>query len=284
MDRRERYLKHGVHRVGGLSISLDKFGARYISSLDAIQEAVGEAGALAEIGVYEGKLCILLALCARAGESCLAIDVFEDQHLNIDHSGYGNKVKFLHNMQKWAPAADLKIVQKSSLEMLPEEIIEICGRVRLASIDGSHTEECALNDLRLIEAVLTQRGVIMLDDCFNQAWPGVSSAIAKYLLSREGRLRPFAISSNKLYLALPEYTGFYRNEIMNRNAYYYEKSAHFLGYEVDIYGAFPYTLSLKRRVDELKCRVIEEVKRSPLGPYARGLRRFALRLLRSQRT
>ena len=58
MDRRERYLKHGVHRVGGLSISLDKFGARYISSLDAIQETVGETGAVAEIGVHQGKLCI----------------------------------------------------------------------------------------------------------------------------------------------------------------------------------------------------------------------------------
>jgi hypothetical protein len=157
MDRRERYLKHGVHCVDDW---LDKFGARYISSLDAIQEAVGETGAVPEIGVHEGKLCILLALCTRAGESCLAIDVFEDQHLNIDHSGYGNKAKFLHSMQKWAPAADRKIVQKSSLEMLPEEIIEICGRVRLASIDGGPTEECALNDLRLIEAVLRNAALL----------------------------------------------------------------------------------------------------------------------------
>jgi hypothetical protein len=274
MDRRERYLKHGERRVHGW---LDKFSARYISSLDAIQEAVGETGAVAEIGVHHGKLCILLALCTRAGESCLAIDVFENQHLNIDRSGHGNKLKFLHNMQKWAPAADLKIVEKSSLEMLPQEIIEISGRVRLASIDGGHTEECALNDLRLIEAALTQRGVIILDDCFNQAWPGVSSAVAKYLLRQEGRLRPFAISPNKLYLALPEYAGFYRNEIMNRNAYYYEKSSHFLGYEVDIYGAMPYTRSLKRRV-------IEDAKRSPLWPYVRGLLRSARRLLRSHRT
>jgi hypothetical protein len=274
MNRRERYLKHGVRRVHGW---LDKFSARYISSLDAIQEAVEETGAVAEIGVHEGKLCILLALCTRAGESCLAIDVFEDQSLNVDHSGYGNKAKFLHNMQKWAPTADLRIVQKSSLEMLPEEIVEICGRVRLASIDGGHTEECALNDLRLIEAVLTRRGVIILDDCFNQAWPGVSSATAKYLLSREGRLRPFAISPNKLYLAFPEYAELYRTELMNRNAYYHERIAHFLGYEVDIYGASPYTYALKRRI-------IEAVKRSPLGPCARGVWRYGHRFLRPRRT
>ena len=267
-DRRERYLKRGLRRVDGW---LDKFSAQYISSPCAVQEAAGETGAVAEIGVHEGKLCILLARCTRAGESCLAIDVFEEQHLNIDHSGHGNKVKFLHNIQKWAPAADLKVVQKSSLEMLPKEIIDICGRVRLGSIDGGHTEDCTLNDLRLIEAVLTQHGVITLDDCFNQAWPGVSSA-TKYLLGREGRLRPFAISPNKLYLALPESTGFYRNEIMNRNAYYYEKTTYFLGCEVDIYGVFRYTFSLERRV-------IGKVKRSPLGPYARGLWRYTRRLL-----
>lgn len=272
-ESRKRYLKRGQRRVDGW---LDKFSAQYISSLDAIQEIVGETGAVAEIGVHHGKLCILLALCTRARESCLAIDVFEDQHLNTDRSGRGNKVKFLHNMQKWAPAADLKVVQRSSLEMLPGEIVEICGRVRLASIDGGHTEECALNDLRLFEAVLTQRGVIIVDDCFNEAWPGVSSAIAKYLLGREGRLRPFAISPGKLYLALPEYTEFYRNEIMNRNAYYYEKSADFLGYEVDVYGAFRHTHFLKRRL-------IEDIKRSPLGPYVRVIWRHARSLLRSRR-
>jgi hypothetical protein len=46
MDRRERYLKHGERRVHGW---LDKFSARYISSLDAIQEVVGATGAVAII-------------------------------------------------------------------------------------------------------------------------------------------------------------------------------------------------------------------------------------------
>jgi hypothetical protein len=274
MDSRERYLKLGQGRVNGW---LDKFSARYISSLGAIQEAAGETGAVAEIGVHQGKLCILLALCARTGESCLAIDIFEDQHLNVDHSGLGDKKKFLHNMQKWAPAADLKIVQKSSLEMRPEEIIGICGRVRLASIDGGHTEECALNDLRLIEAILTRRGVIVVDDCFNQAWPGVSSAIAKYLLNREGQLLPFAISPGKLYLALPESIGFYRNELKNRNAYYHEGSVHFLGHELDLYGVTRYTYSLKRRLTE-------DIKRSPVGPYVRGLWRAGRSMLRSRQS
>jgi hypothetical protein len=102
MDSRARYLEHGQRQVDGW---LNKFSAQYISSLDAIQEAAGETGAVAEIGVHHGKLCVLLALCARARESCLAIAVFEDQHFNVDRSGLGNKVKFLHNMQKWAPAA-----------------------------------------------------------------------------------------------------------------------------------------------------------------------------------
>ena len=218
---------------------------------------------MAEIGVHHGKLFVLLTLCLRSGEISVAVDVFENQQLNLDQSGNGNREIFLWNLRKWVPDAVVKILRKSSLEVQPAEILDVCGRVRLASIDGGHTEACVLNDLRLVETVLTPRGAVILDDCFNQAWPGVSSATAKYLLDNSALLRPFAISPNKLYLTHGDNVAFYRRELRSKSAYYYEKTACFLDHDVDIYGTFDFTFSVKRRM-------IESVKRSRLGPYARA--------------
>jgi len=258
---RDRYLRHGLRHVHGW---LDTYSAAFIRSVTEVQAQAGETGGLAEIGVHHGKLFILLALSARPGEVGLAIDVFGDQHLNTDQSGHGDRAVFEQNVRKWVPDADVKIVQKSSLEVTPADILAACGPVRLASIDGGHTEECARNDLRLMEAVLTLRGVVVLDDYFNQSWPGVSSGTNQYLLDPAARLRPFAISPNKLYLAFDEVTAFYRSEMRERNAYYYEKTARFMNSDVDVYGTHEFTFTFKRWL-------IDAVKRSPLAPYARAL-------------
>jgi len=256
---RDRYLKRGLRRVHGW---LFPYSAQFIRSVVEVQVQAGETGALAEIGVHHGKLFILLALSAQPGETALAIDVFGDQHLNMDQSGRGDRAVFQQNIHRWAPSANVKIVQKSSLDVTAAEILAACGPVRLASIDGGHTEECVQNDLRLMEASLTPRGVVILDDYFNQSWPGVSSGTARYLLDPTTRLRPFAISPNKLYLAFDEALAFYRAALRNKDAYYYERSARFMDCDVDIYGTHDYTFAFRRQV-------IDVVKRTPLGPYLR---------------
>ncbi|TWS98334.1 class I SAM-dependent methyltransferase [Reyranella sp. CPCC 100927] len=258
---RDRYLKRGLRRIHGW---LSPYSAQFIRSVTDIQAQAGETGAVAEIGVHHGKLFILLALSARAGETVLAIDVFDDQHLNVDQSGRGDRAVFQRNVQAWAPDADVKIVQKSSLDVAAADILAMCGPVRLASIDGGHTEECVQNDLRLFEATLAPRGVVILDDYFNQSWPGVSSGTAQYLLDPTSRLRPFAISPNKLYLAFDDALAFYRAALRNKDAYYYERSARFMGCDVDVYGTHDHTFAFKRRL-------IDTVKRTPLGPHLRAI-------------
>ncbi len=258
---RDRYLKRGLRRIHGW---LSPYSAQFIRSVTDIQAQASEAGAVAEIGVHHGKLFILLALSARPGETALAIDVFGDQHLNTDQSGRGDRAVFQQNIGKWAPDASVKTIQKSSLDVTADEILAACGPLRLASIDGGHTEECVQNDLRLIEATLTRRGVVILDDYFNQSWPGVSSGTAKYLLDPTSRLRPFAISPNKLYLAFDEASAFYRAALRHKDGYYYEKSARFMDCDVDVYGTHDYTFTLKRQL-------IDVVKSTPLGPYLRAV-------------
>src|SRR4051812_45417818 len=169
MSARERYLK-SQNAVKGW---LDPYSAEVIAELGCVQEAQGVAGAVGEIGVHEGRLFILLRLLRQPGEKSIAIDVFEDQHLNVDRSGRGNLGRFEHNVETWSGHDGLVIIQKSSLDVPPNELLERGGEFRLFSVDGGHTEECAYSDLRLAEAVLAPAGIIILDDFSNHHWPSV---------------------------------------------------------------------------------------------------------------
>lgn len=232
MSPLEQYLIFGMPRVDGW---LETYSARFIGALAEIQRGHGIAGAVGEIGVHHGKLLILLLLTASAREKAFAVDVFQQQDLNTDQSGCGNHDIFLANVRRWVgPDSNISIFSKSSFEVRPASILEACGRVRLASIDGGHTEACTLNDLTLIEAVLGDRGVAVIDDYFNPHWPDVSAGVARYLLRPGSKLRPFAISPNKLYLTTVGNTPFYKSEIQKR--FEPDKESVMFGSRVDIYG------------------------------------------------
>ena len=262
---RQTYLKRGYRKVGGW---LFPYSARFIDGLLDLQLEADVRGAVGEIGVHHGKLFILLALGRRADEAAFAIDVFGDQHLNADGSGAGDRSIFLANTRRWlaAETGRLDVLQRSSLDVRPEEILERSGPVRMASIDGGHTEDCVINDLMLVQSVLAPKGVVILDDLFNEFWAEVSSGVARYLHDPAARLRPFAITPNKTYFTAAEDVTFYRRSLRSRNDYYYEKSARLLGSDLDVFGTQPYTFSLKKRL-------IEWIRATPAGPYAKALRR-----------
>src|SRR4051794_41915250 len=55
-----------------------------------LQEEVGFAGNVAEIGVHHGCSALALIAAARADETLIAIDLFDRQEQNADHSGKGD--------------------------------------------------------------------------------------------------------------------------------------------------------------------------------------------------
>ena len=233
----ERYLIFGSSRVEGW---LHAYSAELIRLLAQIQIAAGFRGAVGEIGVHHGRLLILLLLCKLPTERAFAIDVFERQELNIDRSGHGDLCRLLDNVRQWAEGVDVIIISKSSLEVSPTEILDQCGPVRLASIDGGHTAECTCKDLMLIDKVLAEHGVAILDDYFNPEWPDVSTGTARYLLDTNSKLRPFAISPNKIYLCRSEYSILYRQQIAAAGMLGNPKRSRLFDCEVDIYGAPPF--------------------------------------------
>ena len=252
-------LKHYLSRHRGVEGWLDSYSARFIAEISAIQSEARLSGGVGEIGVHRGRLFILLKLLAGTSERAVAIDVFGDQHLNTDGSGEGDEDKFLRNLDRWASRDKLDIIQKSSLYVTSDEILSRTGQCRLFSIDGGHTAECTLNDLRLGDQVLSERGVLILDDYFNPSWPDVSTGASQFFADPNSSLRPFAITPNKLYLARPSCHSFYLSALRRTQRDYFEKLSQMFGETVAVFGIDPET-------HRLALRLKRWVKKGRFGP------------------
>ncbi len=124
--------------------------------------------------------------------------MFENQVDNIDRSGHGDKEIFLRNLKRHGcDLSRIKTITKNSLNLTKALIVSDCGDlVRIFSIDGGHTADITQNDLTLASETICVGGLVVLDDFFNEAWPGVADGASKYLHNTEN-LIPVAIVGNK---------------------------------------------------------------------------------------
>ncbi len=205
--RATRYIHHGKFYVEGW---LRTEAALAIAALSERQHALGVEGSTAEIGVHHGKLFILLYLLSRAPERVVAIDLFENQHLNVDQSGSGELVTFRRNLERHADSARLVLHQGSSLDLAAADLMRLAGGwLRLISVDGGHTAEITAHDLAVADGSLAEGGIIVVDDVFNEQWPGVADGVHRHF-SRRPSLVPFAIGANKTYFCRPSHRDVYR--------------------------------------------------------------------------
>lgn len=184
-----------------------------LDALNAAQRTKQVSGAAAEIGVHHGKLFIGLRLLQRPGEKSVAIDIFGDQELNVDGSGHGDYEKFENNVKLWSSMDDVVVHQGDSTKLEPAKLRELAGGdIRFFSVDGGHTDEIVYSDMKLAEATLTEGGIVIADDVFNEYWPGVATGTLRYL-SDGAKLAPFLIGFNKVFFTHAEYSEFYRGEV-----------------------------------------------------------------------
>jgi len=154
-------------------------------------------GNLAEIGVYQGKSFIPIYLLARDDEYVLAIDCFDNQEFNSDLSGYASSYdKFIKNLSTYAVdnLRKLKVLKVDSSKETAFTYINSCdgNKFRIFSIDGGHSAEVTYIDLQNAYLALAQGGVIIIDDLFNQDWPGVIDGVAQFIF-KNNKLCPFFI-------------------------------------------------------------------------------------------
>ena len=194
--RLEQYLKFGQRFVNGW---LRPGAAQATVLLAETQKRDGASGGVAEIGVHHGKLFIVLYLLCSGLERAVAIDLFSQQHLNIDHSGCGDLEIFRNNLRKYADTERLVVHEGDSTKLTSADLMELAhGPLRIVSIDGGHTQEITAHDLATAEGVLSEEGVIVLDDCFNEAFPGVAEGVFRYF-SEPRSITPFAIGAGKTF-------------------------------------------------------------------------------------
>ena len=192
------YVQGGHKTVQGW---LDPTAVATIPLLSAEQGRLGISGGVSEIGIHHGRLFILLHLLRRGDERSAAYDLFEMQDENVDGSGKGDKETFLDNLRRHGGDVERIVVKsRNSLAMTPAEVRADAGPVRLFSVDGGHTADITASDLALAEGSLCPGGIVILDDYFNESWPGVSEGAARYLSSGASQLVPVAIGGNKFML------------------------------------------------------------------------------------
>lgn len=170
----DRYLREGYDKVRGMS---SHFAAAICGHLARRQSELGVRGDIAEIGTFEGRFFIALALGLAQGEHAVGIDVFDWPNERvmqrmIDHCGANGLDPACYTAWK-GNTRDI------TADMLRARLAT--GRVRFFHIDGEHSHDSLTIDLELAHAVLHPKGIIALDDMLHPGYPALILTVLDYL-------------------------------------------------------------------------------------------------------
>ena len=191
------YLAQSYERVRGMS---SRFAAAICGHLIRRQSALGIGGDLVEIGTFEGRFFIAMALGLEPGERAIGIDRF-------DWPDAGIEGRFLANCAAHGLARDRYLSWKTdSREITSGDLREkLHGRpLRFVHIDSHHSRECLTNDLELVGPVLHRDAIICLDDMLHPGYPMMASAVFEYL-ERHPELRLFCVVDREDIVAAPKF-------------------------------------------------------------------------------
>ena len=231
------YMKNGFPYVEGwCSHHIFPF-LQYMSDFQKARQMKGGA---CEIGIHHGKLFIGLHNLTTQGESSLAIDVFDNQSLNIDKSGKGNLEQFKVNVNSFAARPEsIEVMEKDSITLSIKDLFDIearLGKFRFFSIDGGHTVQHTVNDFKVAEQLICNGGLVIVDDYLNQDWPGVCEGVARLFLLDCPKLVPFIIGAGKLVFTTisfyQEYFKLSADWLKKRSSKYASKKVLMYGYDV----------------------------------------------------
>lgn len=156
------------------------------------------SGDYLEIGVFKGKSASILAAFS------------EDFHNNfyiIDPVIADNTIA---NLQDINPA--IKFIKSRSEQMLYSGLHRDHLRsMAFTHIDGMHTFAALTNDLRLCEDLLSDFGILCIDDFHTDLYPQLPAAIYRYLYQGHSDLAIFLLGFNKIYLCRNEAKRYYYN-------------------------------------------------------------------------
>jgi predicted O-methyltransferase YrrM len=169
----DRYIAEGYETVRGMSSA---FAATICGHLIRRQSALGIKGHIAEIGTFEGRFFIAMALGLAEGERALGIDTFtwpNEGLLDLFHS----------HCARYGLAKERYSAIKGDVRALsPDDIRRaVGGPIRFWHVDGDHSRESLSADLDLAAATLHRQGLIVLDDMLHPGYPLLVVAVYQWL-------------------------------------------------------------------------------------------------------
>jgi hypothetical protein len=191
------YLAQSYERVRGMS---SRFAAAICGYLIRRQSELGISGELLEIGTFEGRFFIAMALGLAPGEKAFGIDRF-------DWPDAGIEARFLANCAAHGIAHDRFLSWKiDSRDITSRDLREKLGGrpVRFVHIDSHHSRECLTNDLELVAPVLHRDGIICLDDMLHPGYPMVILAVFEYFV-RHPEMRLLCVIDREDIVAAPKF-------------------------------------------------------------------------------
>jgi hypothetical protein len=232
----KRYHENGFSKVEGWCEEELFYTIDLLSSLP-----INQHGGICEIGVHHGKLYILLNQIVDINYKSYAIDIFENQSLNIDGSGHGHRPTFEHNVFHYDvhQGRNTAIISGDSTDKKLQLTNYIApGSIRFFSIDGGHTAAHTINDLQIANECISNEGIVILDDIMNPWWSGVIEGLIKFL-QISPTLVPVAMGHNKLYLSKISYQKYYIEMFRNLQISGPKADTNFFGHKIVTFAYHP---------------------------------------------
>src|ERR1043166_8258786 len=174
----DRYIADGYETVRGMS---SRFAATISGHVLRRQSELGIAGHIAEIGTFEGRFFIAMALGLGPGERALGIDTFDWPNEGLWDLFHAHCAR--HGLARERYTA----IKANVRDLTAQEITKALGglalggqklgpqaseqKVRFWHLDGDHSREALTADLALAEATIHPRGMICLDDMLHPGYP-----------------------------------------------------------------------------------------------------------------
>jgi predicted O-methyltransferase YrrM len=170
----DHHLAQHYFAVRGMS---SRFAAAVAGVAMGAQRAAGIGGHVLEIGCFEGRFTVAMALGLTAGERCLAIDHFEwPSPLTRDAFEANMAAHGVGDGRVITLKADVRDHTVASLGGLLGS-----GPVRFAHVDGDHAEASLAADLELTFALMHPRGLVLLDDMLHPLYPRLAGTVERAL-------------------------------------------------------------------------------------------------------
>ena len=193
----DAYLKTHYDSVRGMS---SRFAAAICGYLIRRQTECGVDGDVVEVGTFEGRFFIAMALGLAAGETALGIDRFDWPDDGIEARFHANCAAHGVGRDRYSAwKADSRAITAGDLG------VRLGGRsLRFVHIDSHHSRECLTNDLELVTPLLARDGIVCLDDMLHPGYPMMVAAVLDYF-GRHQEMRLLCVIDREDIVAAPKF-------------------------------------------------------------------------------